>query len=305
MKLERTITRKNTYILPTRYGVLFVLALLAMLAGSVNYNNNLGFLLVFLLGGMALVSILHTHRNMVGLRLVSASAAPVFAGQPALFDITAAPGAMPRRALVFTLGGQYSTLEDAASGGHSRIRIKVPARQRGMLSAGPLKISTCYPLGLFFAWSSLSCRPTCLVYPRPIYSGTEPLQADDPADALAGQQASGQGVDDFSGLKPYQPGDPVRNISWKAYSRGRGLFVKEFAGRGGRKLMFDYGKTPGRDMEEKLSRLCGAIISAAAADFEYGLILPGKIIEPAKGMGHRHNCLKALALFGKNGGNDE
>ena len=79
LTLPQTLDRKRVYIFPTRYGFVFILVLFAMLLGSMNHNNNLGFLLTFLLSGMALVSILHTYRNMIGLEILSVAATPIFA----------------------------------------------------------------------------------------------------------------------------------------------------------------------------------------------------------------------------------
>jgi len=55
---------RRIFILPTRSGIIFGLILMAMLIGSINYNNSLGFLLTFTLVGLGLVSILHTFRNL-------------------------------------------------------------------------------------------------------------------------------------------------------------------------------------------------------------------------------------------------
>ena len=72
---------RSVYVFPTRQGFVFFALLLAILFGSMNHNNNLGFLLTFLLGGIAFVSIFHTYRNISGLTLSSAKVSPVFAGQ--------------------------------------------------------------------------------------------------------------------------------------------------------------------------------------------------------------------------------
>ncbi|MFW6271900.1 MAG: DUF58 domain-containing protein [Desulfosalsimonas sp.] len=300
MRFKNTLNRKNTYILPTRFGLLFVLILTAMLAGSINYNNNLGFLLVFLLGGMALISILHTHRNMSGLRILSVTARPVFAGETAIFDVIVDSGAVCRRALAFGLAKAQKTVEDTEAGTQIRIPVKISAPQRGILSKGPLRVSTTHPLGLFYAWSVIAPELTCIVYPKPVYS---PFRANHSAGSEKGQgegQVGFHGVDDFMGLKIYQPGDPVRHISWKTYSRGQGLFTKDFAGQGRQTVIFDYHTTEGQDTEIKLSRLCGQIMAAAAANMEYGLKLPETYIEPGRSDQHKHRCLKTLALFGKN-----
>jgi hypothetical protein len=75
-----TLGLRNIYILPTGHGMLYLAVLGAMLIGSVNYNNNLGFLLSFLLGSLGLTAMMHTYSMLYGLRLVSATAMPVFAG---------------------------------------------------------------------------------------------------------------------------------------------------------------------------------------------------------------------------------
>jgi len=81
------LTQQRIFILPTRYGVGFVLVLVIMLTGSVNYSLSLGFILTFLLGSMGIVSIVHAYRNLADLRVSIARAEPVFAGETAHFPV--------------------------------------------------------------------------------------------------------------------------------------------------------------------------------------------------------------------------
>ncbi|HEY5720436.1 MAG TPA: DUF58 domain-containing protein, partial [Gammaproteobacteria bacterium] len=67
--------RRRVYILPTRAGLAFALLLLLLLLGSINYGNNLGFVLTFLLGGMAWAAMHHTYRNLVRLRVAAGAPA--------------------------------------------------------------------------------------------------------------------------------------------------------------------------------------------------------------------------------------
>ena len=90
---------RNIYILPTGYGMLYLTVLGAMLIGSVNYNNNLGFLLTFLLGSLGLTAMMHTYSMLYGLRLVSATAMPVFAGESVDVDLRVADVDQPRTGL--------------------------------------------------------------------------------------------------------------------------------------------------------------------------------------------------------------
>ncbi|MFO7862062.1 MAG: DUF58 domain-containing protein [Desulfosalsimonas sp.] len=297
--LPWTVTRKNTYILPTRHGLMFLLVLAAMLAGSINYNNNLGFLLVFLLGSMAVVSMVHTHRNLMGLKILSVSARPVFAGETAVFIFLISPEGYRRNGLEFFFERPRSAIENLTGDAEARILVRAAAPKRGLLAPDPLTVSTCFPLGLFYAWTRVGLNCFCTVYPKPIAA---PFEFNEITEGGTNQDTAPvlSGTDDFLGLKVYQPGDPVRRISWKTLSRGQGLFSKEFAGRGGNRPVFDYEQMTGRDTETRLSQLCDLVRRAAAANMEYGLNLPGYFIAPDRGREHRHRCLKTLAQFGIN-----
>ena len=75
------IDNSHLYILPSRQGLLFAVVLLVMLIGSINYSNNMGFMFTFLLGSLALVSILHSYRNLKGITLrAGRNPPPIFSG---------------------------------------------------------------------------------------------------------------------------------------------------------------------------------------------------------------------------------
>lgn len=290
--------RRRVYIMPTGYGLLFLGILFAMLLGSINYNNNLGFLLVFLLGSIALVSMLHTYRNLLNLTILSISASPVFAGGVVRLELLAGAGPMHRAAIGFRVEKEPVSLIDIPAGSEGLVGIHVRAQARGVFKPGRIVIWSRYPLGLFRTWAILKPDISCLVYPKPL---TGPLNySSGRKDDGISENASRRGVDDFAGLKPYQPGDPISRISWKSLSRGHGMFIREFSGSGGATVMIDHDKIPGQDMEWKLSRMCDMVLKAHAMNAEYGLRLPDQAIPPEKGERQRHRCLKALALFGTN-----
>src|SRR6185503_4845476 len=82
------LAQSRVYILPTKYGLVFAFALILMLLGSINYNLSLGYVLTFLLAGMAVVSILHTFRNLAYLGVSAGRVEPVFAGDTAPFLVS-------------------------------------------------------------------------------------------------------------------------------------------------------------------------------------------------------------------------
>jgi len=295
--LPYQISRKRLYILPTAQGCLFMVVLTGMLLGSVNYNNNLGFLLTFLLGSMTFISMLHTHRNMLGIQILSIRVLPVFAGEKAVFRLTVRGGNTGRFALRFQLPGGEEQCQDILPETDCLTDISVPAEKRGMLRPGILTVSTRYPLGLFRTWTSLNLQLECPVYPAPVHGSLSLTRGKSRQSQDTGESA-GPGADDFQGLRNYEPGDPMQHISWKAFSKGQGLMTKTFVGQAGASVFLDWASVEEKDTERKLSRLCGMVLSADRLGLTYGLKLPGCITDLGKGEGHKHNCLKSLALFG-------
>jgi len=108
---------------------------------------------------------------------------------------------------------------------------------------------------------------------------------------------AGSGVEDFTGLRAYQPGDRLQHISWKGFSKGQGLLTKQFGDLSGASLFLDWQSVGPGSLEEKLSRLCHLVIGHHRRQATYGLKLPGQVIGPTSGPAHKHQCLAALALF--------
>ena len=280
-------------IFPTQHGFLFMAILIAMLLGSINYNNNAGFILVFLLGGMALISMVHSIRNLVGIDLAFLSPIPVFAGRSAVFPVRVTAPGTACRSVTFSLAEQEPVFVSVDR--HKTLQMRVPAPKRGVLRPEFLTLSSRYPFGLFTFCATLPAQTSCLVYPHPLPG---PFRSTSGTLLPDGEETTArQGPDDFQGLKQYQPGHSINRISWKALSRGRGMFVKDFTAEDNPWVMLDFTAVPGKDTEVKLSLLCHNILWADRRQMEYGLRLPGFVKNPARGKAHQHLCLKALALF--------
>lgn len=295
-----TLHRRNIYVLPTRFGLLFIVVLGAMLLGSLNYNNNLGFLLTFLLGGMTFVSILYTVRNLSGLAVLSVRSRPVFAGETAAFKFVVRGPAPVRPAVRFNFQETPEVVQDLPAGTDAVVVLKRAAPARGILRPGLLIVSSWYPMGLFRAWARLNLPAECLVYPRPL-AGPLTLTDGPSQTGEEGTRPMGPGAEDFQGLRPYQPGDPLQHISWKTYSQGQGLFTKRFTAQRGAAVQLDWARLRDRDPEDRLSRLCHMVLDAHRRHLLYGLRLPGVEVAPDWGEAHKHECLRALARYGRPG----
>ena len=292
-----TLGLRNIFILPTGYGVLFMTILVGMLIGAINYNNNLGFLLVFLLGSLVLIAMAHTYGMLYGLRLISADAVSVFVGEPLVVRIVVEGVDRPRHGLVWHIDPTEKHVVDLLPGGHHRVALRVPTRRRGLFTPGWVYVSCVFPLGLFRAWSRIDPRLIGLVYPRPLAGALPVLNAPMAADGADERSWAQAGVDDFEGLSAYQPGDPPGRIHWKAYSRGRGLQVKQFADQTGQAGLLDIDRIGGADIEKKLSILCYHVLQADRQGRAMGLKLGRTTIAAGRGAVHRERCLRALARF--------
>lgn len=289
-----TLRRGRIYILPTGLGLAFGLMLLAMLLGSLNYSNNLGLGLTFLLASLGLVAMQACHRNLESLVACEAGTDPPFAGQDAVFRFALAnPGGALRRDLEATTVQAADAPVTIPAGGEVTVNLRVATRQRGAVTLERVEIATRFPFGLFRAWAVLHPGLRCLVYPRPARDAPPPPPVPGPAGGGTAQR----GDDDFAGLKDYHPGDPPRHIAWKAYARAGELLVKEFSGAAEPVPLFDLAQAPGEDLESRLSVMARWIVDAHARGQTFGLRLPGREIAPQPGEQQRHRCLAALAEF--------
>lgn len=289
--------RKQLYMLPTRYGLIFAAMLVVLLFAAVNYANGLAYLLTFLVAAIGIVSLLYTHRNLAGLRVTAGACTPVFAGDIAQLPVCL-HNASPRVRLGVTVEHAKHIVGRADVGLADRacIAVPVPAARRGYLAFPPVVIATVYPFGLVRSWSRpLVLEHRCLVYPRP--GPARPLPAA-PTAATGGRVLATVEGDDFGGLREFRQGDPPAHVDWKSAARGRGWHVKVFVGDAAETVWLDWALLSDLDVETRLSALCRWVLDAERAQTEYGLRLPGQTIAPARGPTHQRHCLEALALYG-------
>ena len=300
------LQRRRVYIFLSRQGLFYSILLLVILLGAMNYTNSMGYVLTFTLGSLFVIGILHTYRNLRGLVLHINDAEPVFAGDKAQFPLLMDNRYGPLRIgiNIFKRPEKRSRgLEsepllslDIDPGKLLTAAIDVPSAGRGLLKLDQMRISTTYPLGLFRAWSYLQSDCTCIVYPRPAGDPRLPAPDEDYAEDQIGRRS---GTDDFTGFRPYRPGDSIRNIDWKILAREQGLVVKRFSGSGTRRLKLHWDQTAHlADVETRLSQLCLWLVEAEKHGIRYGLVTPYAELEIDQGSKHLETCLTVLATHG-------
>jgi len=305
---DRDLGRRNIYILPTAHGLTFCAVAVVTLLGATNYNNSMAFMLTFLLAGLGLVSMLHTYRNLAGLRILVRAGEPVLAGGKAPFLVALDNSHGPMRPGITLQQGLASRRRPRArpdtrsavglaiqAGEVAHVTLPVVASRRGWCWPQRMHVSTRVPLGLFRAWVPLHSDTPCLIYPRP--AGTQPL----PWSLADGERAAphaGQGDDDFAGLRSYRPGDSPRRIHWRAATRGGPPPVKVFDARRGEERVFRYDDVLVSEPEDRLCQLSAWLHEAHREGLAYNLQLPAQHIPVGSGPAHLHHCLRALAMHG-------
>jgi uncharacterized protein (DUF58 family) len=294
--LTTTLSRRHIYILPTRFGWLFVILLISLLIGSINYSISLGFAMTFLLTGLGLVCMLHTWRNLANLQIDARSAKPVFAGENAIFELKITDKNYRAR---YSICASFTRVEsdvlDIAALGENTFHLAIASHKRGWLKAPRTTFTTEFPLSLFHVWSYAEIESQCLIYPNPSLR-SHPIPSAD-ADSTTGQLTSIQGDDDFAGHRNYQFGDSPKRVDWKASCREQGLLIKQFQGEASSNLWLDFDATTGNNLELRISQLTRWVVDANKLNLKYGLRLPQLSINPKTGNIHYHQCLTALALM--------
>jgi len=289
------LDRRRIYILPTSLGIGYAAMVFAMVLGGLNFGNNLGLALAFLLASIGLVAMHHCHGNLVGIDLRLAGAEPAFAGGEVTFRLLLQNhSSAPRPRIEVSPTGAAPDVVDLPTRGTANARLDVQAPRRGPVPLRRFTVATRHPLGLFRAWAVVHPEYRSIAWPVPAPRGRTPpgVETD-----TGGAQDYARGEHDFVGLRPFQPGDSLRRIAWKAYARGQGLHTKQYGGTDVVSHVFDWDSLPIPGTEARLSQICRWVLDACERGEAFGLRLPGTVIEPHVGPGHRDRCLAALALF--------
>ena len=286
---------RRIYIIPTRWGLLYGVMLLALLVGSINYSLSLGYYVTFLLASLGNIAMLHTWRNLVHLQIEVLHAKPVFASSVAQVTLKVSDNKNRQR---YNIAARFAdnivTQDDITANSSQAFELALTTQQRGWLSVPRIALYTEFPLSLFHAWAYVDNPFQVLVYAKP--SDNNSLQPESIDAGAKGASHLNKGDDDFYGHKTYQIGDSPSRVDWKASSRGVGMLTKQYSGTGQSMLWLDWAATEG-EHEARISLLTQWVIEANNTHQTYGLKLPASLIEPSNSDAHYHQCLRALALI--------
>ena len=207
----------------TRWGAIYLLALLVLGFAAVNTGNNA---LMGLLG-LALASYAVSglwSRETLGRTGLQVTALPrdVFAGRPVVVEVELHNRSrwFPAYGLVLRDATGRRLLAEALLGPGARCRrgIELEFPARGWTVLGPWTLEVLLPLGFFLKSKRLVQERRILVYPRLLPSAT----------ATPSAAGGGRSLETFDGrgregevvqLRPYRDGDDSRQLHWRQTAR--------------------------------------------------------------------------------------
>ena len=298
---EFTIGRRQLYILPTRIGWYFSLILISLFAIAVKFDNQSAFMMLFILASLGMMAMLYTHNNVIGLRIKTLPSIAVFVGETAKFPVQVVNQSNAERSAVWLLCAGHHQLLRIPANSQQSAEVLLPTIKRGYKVCDELNLSSQFPIGIFFCWSKrFQSSQRCLVYPRPL--DLTPI----PDDSSGGKRSNSlarnnnSNPEDYSGLKPYQEGDRLRDIHWPSLAKTQKLVSIQHESQASDAVNLSWFTMPTHlGVEDKLSQLCFWIQSAEHNNVKYQLEMPNQIIEFNIGLAHYHECLSVLALWGE------
>ena len=293
--LPITISRRRLYILPTRLGAVLGCLLVAMLLAGLNYNSNLGLAFAFVMASLTLVIMHHCNRNMLSLSLDATTEVDAFAGGEAAAEIVLRNRSRIERRDVEVRCGTGVAQAHVPAEDSSSLMLAIPVSARGTQRIRQIELRTRYPFGWFRAWTYVHAPVVIYVAPAPLGSRLLPSVEG----AGAAQVTDRPGDEEFSGLRSYSPGVPLKHMAWKVLARGGEAAVRSYSSLGAQPEWLEWTALEGLEDEARLSQLCQWVLDAERAHRPYGLRLPGSEISPSGGAAHRFACLRALATYGE------
>lgn len=290
-----TLSQRNIYVLPSKYGVIFLIVAFALFLGGVNYANAMILGFSYLLVSLFVVTMLHTYRNMSGLRIESSHGHNGFVDDDVMFEVNLTrQGKRTHESVTLMWDGEAQSTVNLIDCKESVARLLITAGQRGFYKPGRLRVETNYPLGLFVCWSWLRFDVGAWVYPKPIENKRLRVIPSGGGNQSLGTEI---GTDDFSELRRYVPGDSLRRVDWKAYARGEELYTKKFVNSVDDDLWIDWQSFTGVEPELALSYVCYWVLKFSEQNKIFGLRMPKETIDLNKGVDHKIRCLVALAEY--------
>ncbi|QLE85735.1 DUF58 domain-containing protein [Shewanella sp. Scap07] len=294
-----TLAHKSIFILPTGFGVIWLMLVVLLFIFGTNYQNNLIIGLAFLLLSVFNTCIIYSYRNLAGIHFTAKPSPQNYAGEKLLYAIEVS-AKYPQFDLQVNYPENTTVTLSEVNATTMQTLVPLANEKRGYVHPGRLKVCSRYPLGLCRTWSHLDLDNQQIVFPKPIKTEASLRALDEESqqsEKLQGKQIIG--VDEYHGLKEYVVGESLRQVAWKQWAQGKGMLTKQFQQPQGAPLWLALTTDTSKDIETQLGELTWCVDQLSRKKQIFGLKLTAQTINPDSGENHRLRCLTALATYGQ------
>ncbi len=288
----------RVYIIPTKFGLAYAAGTVFMILIGAAYQNNLVNLLGFFMLALMFTSMFVTNYNLKGLEISRIENIHGFAGETLPISLrekqfAQIEGQYRIRYSWIKKSAQYDARSEIAPASDGRLLATFTAPDRGRHVFSRIVLSTTAPFGLFYAWMVCPNKAEALIYPRRVGD----RNWTESHGAHVGEHKRAAGAEDFKEHRSYYPGDNLRRVDWRAYSRGRGLLTKEFDEASQTGLHFDYHRLQGIPFETRLEQLSKWVDLALQKGQPFTISLPDRRMGPDTGLVFAHRVWSELAAL--------
>ncbi len=313
------------FILPTRFGLYFILIIFILFLMSLSYGHSLAITGTFLFVSIVMVSAHFTNFNLSGLKRSGEREVRTLFRDDEFTLLIDNTWRKPRVDIdievlleaISNPGDSLTNIELRAKNSfeaHSQIKVKFDGLlKRGVYRVSKLKVSSDFPFGLFRSWmylEPLEKEVKIYIYPRPIkperefkaFSRQRDLQKkeqhmEEDASSSSECLTTEMGTNQFHEHSPYREGDETRRIDWKIYSRTHELYLKHYHDSSFEEYIIDRSAFSSFALEEQLSFLCHRVLELSRQGVRFALVLDGEQAIWGEGKKFEEICLKRLSEY--------
>ena len=296
------------FIIPTRYGLYFIVIVFILFLISLSYGHSLAFTTTFVFVALVMTSAHFTNYNLAGVDIIAVHPpADTFEGGEARIKVTLRNTTKKHRFDLFLKVSDYGECDafTLAPGETSSHELSLKGLERGEYEIKRITVATSFPFGLFYAWKFWYEKQSFYIFPEITQDNIElpkPLSNSKERGDHEGNPEIG--AEEFFGHQNYDVGMPLRAIDWKAYARGKGLLLKKFIEQSDVNYIINRNdflspKKEIRDKETILKNLTELVLSVHGTGASYALVMNEEQPQFGKGRGFCQENLKRLAKFEK------